>query len=43
VARAFRRGDWLQMIGEAGLGSAPVEVSWRFPFRLCVARLKGPL
>jgi SAM-dependent methyltransferase len=41
VARAFRRADWSQMILEAGLGAAEAEVSWRFPFRLCVARLKG--
>jgi 2-polyprenyl-3-methyl-5-hydroxy-6-metoxy-1,4-benzoquinol methylase len=40
VARAFTAEDWRRLIGEAGLAGAPVEVSWRFPFRLCVSRLR---
>jgi hypothetical protein len=42
VARAFTRPDWLEMIEAAGLDPADVDVAWRFPFRLCVARLKAP-
>jgi SAM-dependent methyltransferase len=42
VARAFTPADWRRLIDEAGLSGAPIEVRWRFPFRLCVARLMGP-
>lgn len=41
VARAFTRADWARLIEEARLDPAAVEVDWRFPFRLCVARVKG--
>lgn len=37
IARAFRRADWQRLLAEAGV---PGEVRWRFPFRLCVSRLK---
>lgn len=38
VARAFRRTDWEKLLQAAGITGA--EVRWRFPFRLCVGRLK---
>ena len=41
VARAFRRADWLRLLKRAGIDSAKsVAIVWRFPFRLCVERLK---
>ena len=39
IARAFRWHDWEQLLARAGIRSARIE-RW-FPFRLCVARLKG--
>jgi len=40
VARAFIHKDWSQMLQGAGLDKAAVEIAWRFPFRLCVGRIK---
>ena len=40
VARAFTAVDWARLIDQAGLGGAGVEVRWRFPFRVCVSRIK---
>ncbi|HTI67966.1 MAG TPA: methyltransferase domain-containing protein [Caulobacteraceae bacterium] len=40
IARAFSAADWRSLIDRAGLSPAGVKVRWRFPFRLCVARLK---
>jgi hypothetical protein len=37
IARAFRRAEWERLLAEAGV---PGEVRWRFPFRLCVGRLR---
>lgn len=37
IARAFRRPDWTRYLAEAGVAA---ELRWRFPFRLCVSRLK---
>lgn len=33
IARAFRRGDWVRYLAEAGVSG---RVRWCFPFRLCV-------
>ena len=41
VARAFTRRDWIGYVEAAGLRQSDVSISWRFPFRLCVSRLKG--
>lgn len=38
IARAFRREDWLSMLDDAGIGEA--DVQRKFPFRLCVSRLR---
>ncbi len=38
VARAFRKRDWAALLARAGVSQA--RVVWRFPFRLCVERLK---
>ena len=41
VARAFRAKDWAALIDQAGLDADQVRVQWRFPFRLCVGRVKA--
>jgi SAM-dependent methyltransferase len=38
IARAFRPGEWTAILQEAGVGGA--QVVRRFPFRLCVERLR---
>jgi 2-polyprenyl-3-methyl-5-hydroxy-6-metoxy-1,4-benzoquinol methylase len=38
IARSFRAGEWHEMLGAAGLSDA--RVVRRFPFRLCVERLR---
>ena len=38
VARSFRRADWMRLLAEAGVAGAVVR--HRFPFRLCVGRMK---
>lgn len=37
IARAFRPAEWRRLLAEAGV---PGRIRWRFPFRLCVERLK---
>ena len=37
IARAFRRAEWKTLLKEAGVAA---DVDWRFPFRLCVSRLR---
>jgi 2-polyprenyl-3-methyl-5-hydroxy-6-metoxy-1,4-benzoquinol methylase len=37
IARSFRRAEWLALLAQAGIAA---QVRWRFPFRLCVGRLK---
>lgn len=39
IARAFRPREWLPLLAEAGLGTE-VKVERRFPFRICVERLR---
>lgn len=39
VRRAFVRGEWEAMLGEAGISGA--EIRWHPLFRLCVGRLKA--
>ena len=41
IARAFRPADWRRLLDGAGIAPAAAEIRWRFPFRLCVARVKG--
>ncbi len=40
IARAFVPADWQALIARAGLEGANVTVRRRFPFRLCVERIK---
>ncbi len=41
IARAFTPSDWRARLAEAGLPPGAVEVRGRFPFRLCLARVKA--
>ncbi len=38
VTRSFRRADWQRLLADAGITAATV--TWKFPFRLCVGRVK---
>ena len=40
VARSFRRKDWRELIRSSGLIGVAPRVRWRFPFRLCVSRIR---
>jgi 2-polyprenyl-3-methyl-5-hydroxy-6-metoxy-1,4-benzoquinol methylase len=40
VARAFTRDDWLRLLAAAGTPPQSVTIDWRFPFRICVGRIK---
>jgi SAM-dependent methyltransferase len=40
IARAFNAGDWQHVLKAAGVALAEAKVVRRFPFRLCVARVK---
>jgi hypothetical protein len=40
IMRAFVAADWHRICRNAGLAPGAVDVRWRFPFRLCVARVK---
>jgi SAM-dependent methyltransferase len=41
IARAFDAHDWRLALASAGLAPGAAQVEWRFPFRLCVTRVKG--
>jgi SAM-dependent methyltransferase len=41
VARSCVRRDWERLLAEAGLAGPPTAVSWRFPFRYAVGRIKA--
>jgi SAM-dependent methyltransferase len=40
IARSFRTADWRRLAADAGLDLDDLDISPRFPFRLCVARVK---
>ena len=40
VARAFTRADWLRLLETAGIERRTVALDWRFPFRICVGRIR---
>jgi SAM-dependent methyltransferase len=42
VARAFERRDWQFFLHQADLGEPPPIVTWQFPFRYAVSRIKRP-
>lgn len=40
IARAFTADEWETFLARAGLRPGEADVRWRFPFRLCVSRMK---
>jgi hypothetical protein len=40
IARAFRPAEWRTILREAGIDPAIVRIVRRFPFRLCVERVR---
>jgi len=40
IARAFRAPEWRDLLADAGLPSGVARIVRRFPFRLCVERLR---
>jgi 2-polyprenyl-3-methyl-5-hydroxy-6-metoxy-1,4-benzoquinol methylase len=40
IARSFRPGEWPKICADAGVDPALVHVARRFPFRLCVERIR---
>ncbi len=40
IARSFRPGDWRRILDQAGIPSSAARIVRRFPFRLCVERLR---
>jgi hypothetical protein len=42
VARSGTRRDWESLLATAGVAGPPTTVSWRFPFRYAVGRIKVP-
>jgi len=42
IARAFVPDDWRRLVTAAGIDPADLDIHWRMPFRLTVARVKSP-
>lgn len=40
VARAFTRADWLGLLADAAIAPHDVAIDWRFPFRICLGRVR---
>jgi 2-polyprenyl-3-methyl-5-hydroxy-6-metoxy-1,4-benzoquinol methylase len=40
VTRAFTKADWEQFLAKSDAPRDQIEVAWRFPFRICVGRIK---
>lgn len=40
IARAFRAAEWRTILGQAGVPPGAARIARRFPFRLCVERLR---
>lgn len=41
IARSFRPAEWRALLAEAGIPAADVRIVRRFPFRLCVERVRA--
>ncbi len=41
IARSFRPSEWRAILADAGVSPETVTIARRFPFRLCVERLRG--
>jgi 2-polyprenyl-3-methyl-5-hydroxy-6-metoxy-1,4-benzoquinol methylase len=42
IARSFRPAEWRTLLAEAGVSADAVRIVRRFPFRLCVERVRAP-
>lgn len=42
ISRAFVAADWRRLLAAAGIPANEVQIAWRFPFRLCVSRVRAP-
>jgi 2-polyprenyl-3-methyl-5-hydroxy-6-metoxy-1,4-benzoquinol methylase len=40
VARGFTRSEWLRLLAASQLAPESVAVDWRFPFRICIGRVR---
>jgi 2-polyprenyl-3-methyl-5-hydroxy-6-metoxy-1,4-benzoquinol methylase len=40
IARSFRRVEWTSILSDAGIAPGAATITRRFPFRLCVERLR---
>jgi SAM-dependent methyltransferase len=40
VTRAFTKNDWERLLARTAVPREAIEVAWRFPFRICVGRIK---
>jgi hypothetical protein len=40
IARSFRPAEWRAILADAGIPPASVRIVRRFPFRLCVERVR---
>ncbi len=40
VTRAFTKADWEALLAKSAAPRDQIEVAWRFPFRICVGRIK---
>ena len=40
VTRAFTKRDWERLLAKTAAPHDQIEVAWRFPFRICVGRIK---
>lgn len=43
IARSFRPAEWREILGQAGIPPENVRIVRRFPFRLCVERVRRAL
>jgi hypothetical protein len=40
IRRAFTSPDWRALLEAGGIAPEETRIAWRFPFRLCVSRLR---
>lgn len=43
IARSFRPSEWQDIVAQAGIAPESVNIVRRFPFRLCVERVRAPI
>jgi hypothetical protein len=40
IARSFRPAEWRDILADAGVAPGNAKIARRFPFRLCVERIR---